>query len=81
MNRKKLSYRQIKYNKDTITWVPKKEVLTGLIGCQPGDWESFPIITIDGIELSWEEFARTMLVYEGFKFKLEFIDPTVKSER
>ena len=42
MNRKKLSSKQIKYNKDSIAWVPKKGVLTGLIDCQPGDWESAP---------------------------------------
>lgn len=75
MKNRKFSSKQIEYHEDTTTWVPKGEILTGMISCQPGSWSSEPIIVTDGVELSWDEFAHTMLVYEGFKFKLEFIDP------
>ena len=73
-----LSPKQIEYHKDTTTWVPKNEILTGLINCQPDDWRGKPIMVIDGIKLSWDEFAQTVLTHEGFQFKLEFIDPTNK---
>ena len=72
----KASFKQIEYHKDTATWVPKGNTLIGSINCQPGEWQSNPIIVIDGLDISWDEFARTVLVYEGFKFKIEFIDPT-----
>lgn len=75
MEKGKLSFKQIKYHKDTTTWVPKTEKLTGKIGCQPNGWLGKPVMIIDGIKLSWNEFAQTMLTHEGFGFKLEFIDP------
>lgn len=78
MKNRRLSSKQIEYHKDVTTWVPKDEILTGMINCQPGPWNREPIIVIDGIKLSWDEFAQTILVYEGFQFKLEFIDPTIK---
>ena len=76
-----LSSDQIEYHRDTATWVPKNEILTGFIDCQPGGWGGKPIMVIDGIKLSWDEFAQTVLTHEGFKFKLEFIDPTDKESR
>jgi hypothetical protein len=29
---------------------------------------------IDGKELSWEEFGRMLMTYEGFQFKLAILD-------
>lgn len=78
MRKRKLSSKQIEYHKDTTTWVPKSEILTGMIDCQPDGWEGKPIVVIDGIELSWDEFAQTILTHEGFQFRIEFIDPTTK---
>ena len=76
MGKRRLLSNQIEYHRDTTTWVPKNEVLTGLIDCQPDGWGGKPIMAIDGIKLSWDEFAQTVLTHEGFQFKLEFIDPT-----
>lgn len=78
MEKRKLSSKQIEYRGDVTTWVPKSEILTGLIECQPDGWGGKPVMVIDGIELSWDEFAQTILTHEGFRFKLEFIDPTAK---
>lgn len=78
MIKRRLSSNQIEYRRDTTTWVPKNEILTGLIDCQPDAWSSKPIMVIDGIKLSWDEFAQTVLTHEGFQFKLEFTDPTTK---
>ncbi|MDI6891261.1 MAG: hypothetical protein QMC83_10065 [Thermodesulfovibrionales bacterium] len=34
------------------------------------------MIVVDGKELTWEEFGKTMMVYEGFQFVLKFVDPS-----
>jgi len=33
-----------------------------------------PCLVIDGRELSWEEFGRMLMTYEGFNFKLEIFE-------
>ena len=33
-----------------------------------------PCLVIDGKELSWEEFGRMLMTYEGFHFKLEIFE-------
>ena len=35
-----------------------------------------PCMVIDGKELSWEEFGRMVMVYNGFNFKMEIFDKT-----
>lgn len=76
MEKKSLISGQIEYHRDADTWVPRREILKGTIGFQHKGWRGEPLIVIDGIELSWDEFAQTILTHEGFKFKLEFIDPS-----
>lgn len=76
MEKKKLKSEQIKYHEDSDTWSPQKEILIGKIGFQHNESRGEPLIIIDGIEISWYEFAQTVLTHEGFKFRLEFIDPS-----
>ena len=33
-----------------------------------------PMLVIDGRDVSWEEFGRMLMTFEGFKFKLELLD-------
>jgi hypothetical protein len=33
-----------------------------------------PLLVIDGREISWDEFRRMLMTYEGFKFKLEIFE-------
>lgn len=35
-----------------------------------------PVIVIDGRELTWEEFGRMLLSFEGWQFRLEIVDRT-----
>ena len=70
MGKKSLISEQIEYYSDSDTWVPKKEILNGTISFQHNEWRGEPLIVIDGIELSWDEFAQTVFTHEGFKFKL-----------
>lgn len=73
---RKSSSKQIEYSQASDTWVPKGESLTGIINWEAGGPRGNPLMIIDEIELSWHEFAQTVLTHEGFHFKLEFLDPT-----
>jgi hypothetical protein len=42
--------------------------------------ENLPKVIIDGEEWTWEEFGRLWMTYEGFRFKLEMIDPVDDTE-
>jgi hypothetical protein len=33
-----------------------------------------PLLVIDGREITWEEFGRMLMTFEGFQFKLEICD-------
>jgi hypothetical protein len=33
-----------------------------------------PCLVIDGQEVSWEQFGRMVMTYEGWQFRMEFID-------
>ena len=35
-----------------------------------------PLIVVDGREISWEDFGRMLMTFEGWQFKLEVIDPS-----
>ena len=34
-----------------------------------------PMLTIDGRDVSWEEFGLMLMTFEGFQFKLKIVDP------
>ena len=38
--------------------------------------EPLPVIVIDGRELSWAQFGRMLLAFEGWQFRLEIVDRT-----
>jgi hypothetical protein len=43
--------------------------------CWDSDQEGrVPLLVIDGREITWEEFGRMLMTYEGFQFKLEIRD-------
>jgi len=72
--KKALATKHIKYVEKTDTWSTCNSIIRGQI-----KWDSSsegPLIVVDGYELTWDEFAKTMLVYEGFQFILKFIDPS-----
>ncbi len=35
-----------------------------------------PLLIIDGKEVSWDQFGRMLMTFEGFQFRMEIIDPT-----
>lgn len=38
--------------------------------------ERTPLIVVDGREISWEDFGRMLMTFEGWQFKLEISDPS-----
>lgn len=43
------------------------------------DWddsaaEHTPLVVIDGREISWDDFGRMLMAFEGWQFKLEIVD-------
>jgi len=33
-----------------------------------------PLLVVDGREVSWHEFGRMLMTYEGWNFKLDIFD-------
>jgi len=38
--------------------------------------EHMPLLVIDGQEVSWEEFGRMLMTFEGWQFRMEIGDPS-----
>jgi len=49
-------------------------VVRGRISSERFNDELVPSLVIDGKEISWEEFGRMIMTYEGFQFKLQMLD-------
>jgi hypothetical protein len=47
----------------------------GRITWDPGLESPTPMLVIDGREVSWDEFGRMLMMFEGWQFRLEIKDP------
>lgn len=47
----------------------------GRIDCDPDSYDRIPVLVIDGRELSWNEFGRMLMTFEGWRFKLTIDEP------
>ena len=47
----------------------------GRIDCDPDLGIRIPVLVIDGREVSWEDFGRMLMTFEGWRFKLTIKDP------
>jgi hypothetical protein len=54
--------------------VIKDFVVRGRIDCDLEADERLPVLVIDGREISWEQFGRMLMSFEGWQFKLEIRD-------
>lgn len=50
--------------------------LLGRIEWDDSQVERTPLIVVDGREISWEDFGRMLMTFEGWQFKLEICDPS-----
>ncbi len=48
----------------------------GRIEWDDSEVERTPLIVVDGREISWEDFGRMLMTFEGWQFKLEICDPS-----
>jgi hypothetical protein len=46
----------------------------GQIDCDLEQDDRVPLVVVDGQEVSWAEFGRMVMAFEGWQFKLEFRD-------
>jgi hypothetical protein len=50
------------------------QVVRGLIDWDVASDGRVPLLIIDGREITWEEFGRMLMSFEGWQFKLEIRD-------
>lgn len=46
----------------------------GRIDCGESAVQRIPLLVIDGREISWDDFGRMLMTFEGWQFKLEIVD-------
>ncbi len=51
--------------------ITDEDIVRGHIAWDDDTGEELPCFVIDGKELSWHEFGRMLMAYEGFHFKLQ----------
>jgi len=49
-------------------------IVRAKIGCDLDEVDRLPLVVIDGREVSWADFGRMVMAFEGWQFKLEFRD-------
>jgi hypothetical protein len=52
----------------------KDLVVRGSIDSDISEPEPTPLLVIDGREVTWEQFGRMLMTFEGWQFKLELLD-------
>jgi hypothetical protein len=51
-------------------------LVRGQIGWDSAEGGRVPLLVIDGREVTWEEFGRMLMTFEGWQFKLEIREPS-----
>lgn len=74
--KKSLSTKHLEYHEESHTWGTCGDIIRGQIRWDPEYEGQVPLIIVDGREVTWEEFGRIMMTYEGFQFVLKFVDPS-----
>ena len=54
--------------------ITDENIVRGLMTWDSDTDSEVPCLVIDGKELSWHEFGRMLMTYEGFHFKLEIFE-------
>ena len=66
----------IKHVEDTALGLQVTDNLNvrGQIGCDLDEDDRVPLVVIDGREITWADFGRMLMTFEGWQFKLEIRD-------
>ena len=62
---------QVEYSPECDQWVPRGHVLR--CGIDDGGEDEEPVIEVDGREMSWHEFGRTICCFAGWGMRIEFV--------
>jgi hypothetical protein len=74
--RRAMERRHIESNDLTRYRITNEDIVRGHITWDDDTDGEVPCLVIDGKELSWNEFGRMLMTYEGFHFKLEIFEGT-----
>ncbi len=72
--RRGLERRYIEPSDLTRYRITDKDIVRGQITWDDDTGGEVPCLVIDGKELSWHEFGRMLMTYEGFHFKLQIFE-------
>jgi hypothetical protein len=72
--RRELHRKHIEPGDFTRYSITDEDTVRGRIAWDDETGGMLPCLVIDGKELSWEEFGRMLMTYEGFHFKLEIFE-------
>ena len=74
--RRELGRKHIEPGDLTRYSITNQDIVRGHITWDDDTDGEVPCLVIDGKELSWHEFGRMLMTYEGFHFKLEIFEGT-----
>jgi hypothetical protein len=72
--RRELAQKHIEKDNLTRYAITNDDIVRGRITWDDDTGGEVPCLVIDGKELSWNEFGRMLMTYEGFHFKLEIFE-------
>ena len=52
------------------------QVVRGRIDCDLSETSGLPLLVVDGVAITWEQFGRMLMTFEGWQFKLDIRDMT-----
>jgi len=73
--RRGLMQRHLKVNKYGLG-IAEPDIVRARIGYDLENPDGGPLLVIDGKEISWNEFGRMLMTFEGFQFRMEIYDIT-----
>lgn len=74
--RRALSMRHLRETELGFLGIGDEGVVRATISCdlENDSSERVPLLVVDGREITWDEFGRMLMTYEGFQFKMEIFD-------
>lgn len=72
--RRCLSIKHLRNDEDGIIQIGDDRVVRGKIEWDDSLSGAAPLLTVDGREITWQEFGSTLMSFEGWQFKLDLRD-------
>ena len=72
--RRSLAVKHLEDSEHGLQLADQQTIVRGLIEYDEAGDDRVPLLVIDGREITWEEFGRLLMSFEGWQFKLEIRD-------